>query len=345
MTPSILTATPTYAQRPVPWHRLGWVVWRRYRTTMATVVALLGLVAVYVVIGGNRMRTAYAAAQACRPHSAANCRFAFDNFHTMYANVGVVGAMLIWIPGVIGAFAGAPLLAREFETGTFRYAWTQSVGRMRWLVAHLVAGALGVAVISAVLGVLITWYDQPLVHSGVEQRLHESEFPLTGMAVVGWALAGYAIGVLAGLVSRRVLPALAATLVVWTGLGFLAANVFRAHYQAPLVTSHLQLAASDLSVQQWWTKSDVGVSETQINQVLQSLGVQSINGGGNFQAGPGSSTIDPVQYLLQHGYTQWTSYQPDSRYWPFQWMEFGWLAVLSLVVLATTLWLVRRRSA
>ena len=36
-------------------------------------------------------------------------------------------------------------------------------------------------------------------------------------------------------------------------------------------------------------------------------------------SGRGAAPIDPVQYLLQHGYTQWTSYQPDSRYWAFQW--------------------------
>ncbi len=28
------------------------------------------------------------------------------------------------IPVLIGAFAGAPVLARELETGTYRYAWT-----------------------------------------------------------------------------------------------------------------------------------------------------------------------------------------------------------------------------
>lgn len=212
MTTSALAATPTYARRPVPWHRLLWVAWRRYRTTLGATVALLGLVAVYLLVRGHQMRTAYAAAQACRPQSAVNCRFAFDNFHNTYANVGFLGAMLVWIPAVIGAFAGAPLLARELETGTFRFAWTQGVGRLRWLVAHLVPGALGVAVTSAAFGALITWYDHPLVASGIEPRLHASEFPLTGVAVVGWALAAYALGVLVGLVSRRVVPALAAWL-------------------------------------------------------------------------------------------------------------------------------------
>ena len=32
-------------------------------------------------------------------------------------------------PALIGLFFGAPLIARELETGTFRLAWTQSVTR------------------------------------------------------------------------------------------------------------------------------------------------------------------------------------------------------------------------
>ncbi|MGD0605948.1 MAG: hypothetical protein ABSA53_20450 [Streptosporangiaceae bacterium] len=37
------------------------------------------------------------------------------------------GALVV--PALIGAFAGAPVLARELETGTFRYAWTLGSGR------------------------------------------------------------------------------------------------------------------------------------------------------------------------------------------------------------------------
>jgi LPXTG-motif cell wall-anchored protein len=40
-----------------------------------------------------------------------------------------------------------------------------------------------------------------------------------------------------------------------------------------------------------------------------------------------------------------TSYQPDSRYWPFQWIETGWLTALALLLLGATLWLLRRRQA
>ncbi len=345
MTSSALTATPTYARRPVPWSRLAWVAWRRYRTTLAATLALLGLVSVYLLVRGHHIRSAYAAAQACRPQTSPTCRFGYESFHNTYGSVGFLGALLVWTPAVIGAFAGAPLLARELETGTFRFAWTQGVGRMRWVLAHLVPGVLGVAVVSAAFGALVTWYDHPLAASGIQPRLQTSEFPLTGLAVVGWTLVAYAMGVLFGLVSRRVLPALAATLAVWTGLAFLTAESLRPHYRAPLSTSSLQLPQADQPIQQWWTRGGVRVSEAQINQALQAIGVQSSGGGGNFTAGPGSSSVDPMQYLLDHGFSQWTSYQPDSRYWSFQWIEFGWLAGLSLLLLAVALWMVRRRAA
>jgi hypothetical protein len=308
-------------------------------------VALLGLVSVYLVVRGDHIRSAYAAAQACRPQSSASCRFQFENFHDTYGSVGFLGALLVWTPALIGAFAGAPLLARELETGTFRFAWTQGVGRLRWVIAHLVSGAFGVAVVSAAFGSLVSWYGRPLAASGIQPRLQPSAFPLTGVAVVGWALIAYAAGVLLGLVSRRVLPALAATLAVWTGLAFLTAERVRGHYRAPIATSRLQLPQTDQPIHQWWTRGGVRVGEAQINQTLQAIGVQSSGGGGNFRAGPGSSLVDPVQYLLQHGYTQWTTYQPDSRYWTFQWIEFGWLSALTMLLLALTIWMVRRRAA
>lgn len=344
MTTSVLAPVSTSAQRPVPWRRLLWVAWLRYRTSLAATAALLSVVAVAVLIQGDRMRTAYAALQACTPRSAAQCRFAFMTFHDTYGDAGFAGAIFVWVPALIGAFAGAPLLARELETGTFRFAWTQGVGRMRWLIALLVPGALGVAAVNAAFGALITWFKQPLVDSGIQQRLHGSVFPSTGVAVAGWGLVAFALGVLVGLVVRRVVPALAVTLALWTGLAFLASNL-RAHYEAPLATNSLQLATTDLPIEQWWSHGGLRVGDAQINQVLQTIGVQASGGGQDFQVGPGSGSVDPVQYLLQHGYTQWTSYQPDSRYWTLQGIESAWLAVLSLLLLTATFLLVRRRAA
>jgi hypothetical protein len=50
-------------------------------------------------------------------------------------------------------------------------------------------------------------------------------------------------------------------------------------------------------------------------------------------------------WLAQHHYTQWWTYQPVGRFWTFQFIEGGWLLALSLVLIAATIWMVRRRAA
>jgi hypothetical protein len=57
------------------------------------------------------------------------------------------------------------------------------------------------------------------------------------------------------------------------------------------------------------------------------------------------TNVEILHYLAQHGYTQWMRYQPVSRFWPFQWIEGGWLLTLSVLLIGATIWLVHRRAA
>ena len=67
-------------------------------------------------------------------------------------------SLLNLVPFAIGAFLGAPLFARELESGTWQLAWTQAVPRMRWLTVKLVAlGGLTVA-LTVAFAALVTWY-------------------------------------------------------------------------------------------------------------------------------------------------------------------------------------------
>ena len=195
-------------------------------------------------------------------------------------------------------------------------------------------------------GALVNWHNEPLVSSGLRQHLRPASFPTTGVAAIGWTLAGYALGVLAGVVLRRVVPALATALALWFGLALLTANHLRAHYLAPLKSTSLTIAGNWLQVAQYWTKGGVRVSAAQLHSVLAAQGFQSINDKG-ITASPGNAptAVDPLQYLTHHGYVQVTSYQPDSRYWTFQWIELGWLVALSLLLIGLALWLLRRRPS
>jgi hypothetical protein len=338
---------PDTSLRPLPWRRMAWVTWRQHRLTLAGVGALLGAAAAYLLITGLPMHGAYAAVSACRPATSDICRQVANSFLNTYApGVGWVAGLLHAIPALIGAFAGAPVLAREFESGTFRYAWTQGFGRARWTVAKLAPLAVAVTVAAGAFGVLFSWYYAPIIGAGDDNGLlHPTIFDLLGVALAAWTLAAFAIGVLAGILIRRVIPAMFAAIAVWAGLAFATGGYLRAHYEAQVVTSNPSIPAGAWVINQGWFKGGKPAGLEMINQTLAPVDVRAVTPG-LFQPGPSTPANfgDPVQYLIQHGYLQITSYQPASRFWTFQWVEGGWLLALSLLLLATTVWLVRRRA-
>jgi hypothetical protein len=329
---------------------MAWVTWRQHRLALAGVVALFGAPAMYLLIRGLQMHHAYAAVTACRPAGSDACRQVAQNFSAAYAHGAVVTAGLLQvIPALIGAFVGAPVLAREFETGTFRYAWTQGFGRARWTIAKLIPLAAAVTVAAGAFSVLFSWYYQPIISAGGDSdtnSLAATIFDLRGVSLAAWTLAAFAIGALAGILIRRVTPAMFATLAVCAGLAFVTGAFLRPHYEAPLVTSNPNIPAHALVINQSWSRGGKPASLSMINQTLRPVGVQALTPE-VFQPGPSTPANlgDPVQYLIKHGYTQLTSYQPASRFWPFQWIEGGWLLALSVLLIAATVWLVRRRAA
>jgi hypothetical protein len=113
----------------------------------------------------------------------------------------------------------------------------------------------------------------------------------------------------------------------------------RQHYLTALVTSDPNPPGSAWVLSQWNTKGSKLVSESEINQVLQGDPIRQVGEHGLKRA------IDPGQYLAQHGYASWIGYQPANRFWAFQWIESGWLIALSVLLIAATVWLVRRRAA
>jgi hypothetical protein len=327
--------------RPVPWRRMAWVTWRQHRAALAGVAALLGAWAVYLWLTGLQVHHAYAAVTACRPASSIACGEIISGFNLTYGDPALTAAVLLQVvPALIGAFAGAPVLARELETGTFRYAWTQGFRRWRWTLAKLVPLAIAVAAAAGVFSVLFSWFFQPFFADGNQTPFTPELFGLRGVAFAAWTLAAFAIGALAGMLIRRVVPAIAATLAAYAGLALAAGLYLRQHYAVPLLTSNLNVPGSAWIMSQWWTKggrfaftnwqdAPAGLIQRLCPRPTAGMGV------------PGALE----QCLAQHGYTQWTSYQPGSRFWPFQWIEGGWLLALSLLLIAATVWLVRRRAA
>jgi ABC-type transport system involved in multi-copper enzyme maturation permease subunit len=81
------------------------------------------------------------------------------------------------VPVLIGAFAGAPVLARELETDTFRYVWTQGFGRWRWTLAKLVPLAVVLAAAAGAFSLLLNWYYQPYFDAGNCSRCQRCSSP------------------------------------------------------------------------------------------------------------------------------------------------------------------------
>jgi ABC-type transport system involved in multi-copper enzyme maturation permease subunit len=114
----------------------------------------------------------------------------------------------------LGLFWAAPLLAREQQTGTIELAYTQSISRARWLTARIAPPLLAAVVAPLVVAGLQTSYYHP-PHAGGFLESYFSRSP----AFVGIELFSVALGLLAGAVLRRTVPAM-----VVTALGFYAAE-------------------------------------------------------------------------------------------------------------------------
>jgi hypothetical protein len=335
--------------RPLRWRRIAWVTWRQHRTALTGVAVLSVAIAVCVWLAGFHLHHAYAAAIACHPASSFACSnliSAFNGTYTLLAK----GIPLQVVPALIGAFVGAPVLAREMESGSFRFTWTQGFGRGRWTLGKLVTLGVAVTAVAGAMAALFSWYYQPYFPAGNEalytgngiataSLFAPGLFDLRGITFAAWTLVAFAIGVLAGVLTRRVVPAIVSTLVAYTGLAVVTGGFLRQHYLAPLITSKLIIPDTAWVIsQQWLTKNGLPASQHVLSQVLQGA-PPSFGGKGGVP-----QSLSAWQYLAQHGFTQLTTYQPASRFWPFQWIEGGWLSALSVLLIAATVWLVRRRA-
>jgi hypothetical protein len=172
-----------------------WLAWRQLRgQAVLAIAATIAVVAVLVVT---------------RDHVS---RFAgTEHLSTGYESLRLLGTGLIGLPAFIGAFWGAPLVARELENGTHRLAWTQSVTRGRWLTTRLLL-ICGVAVAAAgVFSAFFTWWSLSFDQFG--NRIGTANFGQRGIAPVAYVLFAIALGALLGTVIRRTLPAMATTLL------------------------------------------------------------------------------------------------------------------------------------
>src|SRR5215472_13818629 len=235
MTAVATPARPARGPRPVPWSKLVWVTWRQHRMALVGSGVLFGVPALYLLSMGLKIHSAYQAVVSCHPAGSAICDVANRPFSNYHQTAGDVLFILLLIPPLVGVFVGAPVLARELETGTFRFAWTQGCGRLRWAVAKLALLAIAVTAAAGAFSLLFSWFYQPFFAARLDGVLAPQVFPLRGVAFAAWTLLAFSIGAIAGVLIGRTVAAMAASLAVWAGLGLGTGLFLREHYQTPLV--------------------------------------------------------------------------------------------------------------
>ena len=332
------------------------MVARQHRTTLIGCGALYAVAALLLAVNGVQMHASYhqlGLAACTLPPRTIACLAGMDQFNQDYAVwVRLIPLLLLAVPALAGAFTGAPVLGQDLDRGTFRFAWTQGAGRPRLLSAKLVLLGGPLLLAGGGLAALTSWWFSPQ-YSLDNGRLAPQFFVPLGPAFAAWTLLAFALG---GAAVRRGAP----------GRSRHCRDAGRLD-RASVVTGiwlryHLYAAPSRYTFS--FAQASQQTQQTQVGLPHRVrifggspprafvLNTWLVNAKGQVVAKlprppAGAKTAarahggaDPLAVL--HGFHLVGVYLPDSRFWPFQWIETGWLAVLSALLLAVPFWLSRR---
>ncbi len=330
-----------------------WVTWRQHRQQAIAAGAAFGALALFFAISGPAMsHTYHSSGLAACITSHADCGELLNAFDSKYASFQFLVPLFLVLPALMGIFFGVPLIAREFEQLTFRFAWTQSIPRRRWVIAKLVTFSAATLALGAAFAALVMWWSAPLVDSHTD-RFVPGIFDLRGVVPVAYMLFAIALGVALGQVIGKVLPAMGATLVGFAGVRFLITIFVRKHFVAPkhVLSSGLRFDAAPRGA---WILSQ--------NTIDRAGRIVAPGGGLDFQylqshcpniplpgaRGPGVSPVlgkDAVVSCVEKlGLRTASTFQPVSRFWTFQWMEFAIYVGMALALLGFVIWRIKSSS-
>ncbi len=333
---------------------------------------MLAVAILAAVTGPHLANLAAASTAACTAHG--DCASAIAGLLAHDAKLRLwLGAVVLIAPCVVGVFWGAPLVARELETGTHRLAWTQSVTRGRWMWAKLaVVGTASVAVVG-LLSLTVTLWAHPL--DRVDTTLW-TYFDQRDIVPPAYAAFAFALGVTAGVLIRRTVPAMAATLVGYVGARLAMTYVIRPalispeHTTAPLRAASglgfttgpgggpLTFVASAPSIPNAWVYSTSladRTGHTVATHVLQRfLQIHcptlpqppgAVASGARRVVGNPDVAFNACVSRLAANFHLLVSAQPASRYWPFQWYETGIFLAAAAALAVFSHWWTRHRLA
>jgi hypothetical protein len=347
--------------------------WLQSRNQSAVAVAALLILAVIAIVTGPHLVHLYQT-DVVKCSANGTCQTAKDTFlKNDKAMRDWFGILLIVVPGIIGLFWGAPLVARELETGTHRLVWTQSVTRTRWLAVKLaVVGLAGMAV-AGLMSLTLTWWASPFDTVNAN-RFSPTMFDQRGVVVVGYTAFAFVLGVTAGVLIRRAVPAMATTLVLFVATRLAVIHWLRPHLIAP---AHRVSALDPVSTgfgssnggatslfpappkitNAWILSTRIvdhagrGLTHAALAHACPHLGlgrpVAGPSGGPDRAQAPlgKQSALPDCVAKVATKYHLVTTYQPADRYWAFQWYELAIFIAAALILSGMCFWFVRRRLA
>ena len=344
--------------------------WLQARTQTLISLAILAGLGVLAAITGVQLSHLYGSLVA---HCQSGCDLAAGRFLSHAGFLSQLFDLLARVgPALIGIFWGAPLVARELETGTHRLAWTQTVTRRRWVVIKVgLVGFASVGVAGA-LALTVTWWSRAIDAVNANQY---ALFDRRGVVIVGYAAFAFASGAFIGAVIRRTVPAMATTLGVYA-FTLVAATVWvRPHLLSP-VTSTVSLLDADqfgfsssngapLTIDaqasgppNTWTLSSRLVNSSGhtataveraafLHQNCPTIGLppSAPSGHATSGPGPGSAAVEACRTEASKAFHLVVRYLPADRYWRLQWLELGIFVALALVAAVGCCWWVTRRTS
>jgi hypothetical protein len=344
-----------------------WLTWRQFRAQAIVAATALAALAVTLAVTGPGIAHLYDVNKVGSCQANGDCQPAVAAFlqelsgKQIDSAVYFIGlAVVLLAPALIGIFWGAPLIAREMETGTFRLAWSQSITRTRWTAVKLAAVGLASVAVAELASLMLSWWASPFIHAAglianpagapfSESRFQAAIFAASGITPIGYAAFAFALGVAVGLLVRRTVPAMAITLAVFAAIQIAMPLAIRPHLMTPdRVTTALDVSAID--------ELSIGTSSFQVGAGSPDLpgawvySTQVINAAGSTNLGQAPQACQGnggsqacTSAIARLGFREVTVYQPASRYWDFQGIETGIFIALALLLAGSCFWLVRRR--
>lgn len=117
-------------------------------------------------------------------------------------------------PVIVGLLFGVPLLSTEYESGTYRFLFTLGVGRHRLVRAVLLVYAFFILLFSVMTSIAIDHFFAVQKIAGPITIWSFAVFVCNPLLIVPLTLALFVAGVFLGVLTRRVISGIAATILL-----------------------------------------------------------------------------------------------------------------------------------